>query len=342
MRPKKVFYNSAADAALYGMIREAAGSDVELLLLEREDERERHAKLAEADAAIVAATPLTAEHVAAAGRLRIVHHQGVGYHDTVATAALAARGIPLAITSGGTTVGVAEHTVLLILAALRRLPFADAELRQGRFLTNALRFHSRELAGRNVALVGAGRIGQAVARRMRPFDVTLSYYDPLRLPVETENAFGLSYLPLRELLAGADIVSLHLPVTAQTKQLINAGTLALMRPGAFLINTSRGGLVDETALIEALRSGNLAGAALDVFSPEPPQAGNPLFAMPNVVLTPHIAAGTRDAFLEKMGFIFANLRRFWRGEAVEDLVDLDAATAPPARPAAERSPAPLH
>ena len=318
---KRVFYNSCGDAALYAMIREAAG-ECELLTLERDDDRERIEKLAQADAAVVAATPFTRKLVEAAPRLAFVHHQGVGWQDTLDGAALAERGIPLAITPGGTTVGVAEHTVMLILAVLRRLPFADAELRQGRFHINALRPVSRELRGLTVGLLGAGRIGRAVAERLRPFGGRLIYFDLQPVPQEEERALGLARRSFEEVLAEADIVSLHMPLTPKSRRIVDAGALARMRPEAFLINTSRGPLVDEAALAAALREGRLAGAALDVFDPEPPQAGNPLYAMPNTVLTPHVAAGTRDAFMEKMRFVFENLGRFWRGEPVENLVDL--------------------
>jgi phosphoglycerate dehydrogenase-like enzyme len=183
----------------------------------------------------------------------------VGYHDTVDTAALAKRKIPLAITPGGTTVGVAEHTVMLILAVLRRLPFADAELRKGRFHINALRPVSRELRGRTVGLLGAGRIGRAVAKRLQPFDVRLLHYDPTGLPGEVEEELALERREFEELLAEADIVSLHMPLTAATRHVIDAAALARMKPGAFLVNTSRGGLVDEAALVAALRDGRLAG-----------------------------------------------------------------------------------
>jgi phosphoglycerate dehydrogenase-like enzyme len=235
---------------------------------------------------------------------------------------LAARGIPLAITPTGTTVGVAEHTVMLMLGMLRRFPFADAELRQGRFHINALRPVSRELRGRTIGLVGAGRIGQAVAERLKPFEVTLLYYDPVGLPASREAALGMARREFDDLLAEADIVSLHLPLTAATRHVMNARAFAKMKQASFLINTSRGGLVDETSLIQAIESGRIAGAGLDVFDPEPPKPDNPLLRLPSVVLTPHIAAGTRDAFLEKMTFVFDNLERFWRGETVENLIQL--------------------
>ena len=318
---KRVLYNSRGDAALYAMLREAAAGRCEVIGLDTDDDAERIEKLKEADAVIVASRPFTRPLIEAGLRLAFVHPQAVSYHDTVDTAALAERGIPLAITPGGTTVGVAEHTVMLILAMLRRLPFADAELRQGRFHINSLRPVSRELRGRTVGLLGAGRIGRAVAERLKPFGVRLTYFDPAGVPADVERALNLERRGFDALLGEADILSLHLPLTAATKKIVDGPALARLKPGAFLVNTSRGGLVDEPALVAALEVGHLAGAALDVFDPEPPRRGNPLYAMPNVVLTPHVAAGTRDAFMEKQRFIFDNLARFWAGEPVEHLVE---------------------
>jgi phosphoglycerate dehydrogenase-like enzyme len=324
---RKVLYNSHADEALYRMLREAAAARFDVLTLEADSDAERKAKLASADAVIVASKPLTEPLIAAAHKLEFVHHQGVGYHDTVHVPSLIKRKIPLAITPGGTTVPVAEHTVLLILSVLRRLPFADAELRAGRFHINALRPVSRELSGRTIGLVGLGRIGRAVAERLRPFDVTLLYYDPIKLTHEEEKALGLERQEMSSLLSRSDIVSLHLPVTSSTHHIMDASAFQQMREGSFLVNTARGGLVDEAALIAALESGRLAGAALDVFDPEPPMESNPLLQMPNVVLTPHISAGTRDAFMTKMDAVFRNLQRFWNGEPVENLVEFEQPSA---------------
>jgi len=318
--PHRVLYLSFGTPELYRMIRDAARPGFELLTLDAENEAERLDKLARSDAVIVANTRFTAERIQAARQLKFVHHQGVGYQDTIDCAALAETGLPLAITPGGTSVGVAEHTVLLILAVLKRLPFADAELRQGRFHINALRHVSYELAGKTVGLIGLGRIGRAVAARLKPFGVRLTYHDMDAAPAEVEADLGITRLPFPELLAGADIVSIHTPLTAETRGLIDAAALARMKPGAFIVNTARGGIIDEGALIEALREGRLAGAGLDVFETEPMPATHPLYALPNVVLTPHISAGTRDAFTTKMRFIFENLEAFFAGRPVQNLI----------------------
>jgi phosphoglycerate dehydrogenase-like enzyme len=321
MKPQ-VLYLSHAEEALYELIRAAAGADFDVLTLETDEDAERAAKLAGADAVIVASKPFTRPLIESARKLRFVHHQGVGFQDTIDLEALARRKLPLAITPGGTTVGVAEHAVLLMLATLRRLPYADSELRQGRYHINALRPQSRELKGRTVGFLGMGRIGQATAERLKPFGTTGLYHDPaVTLSAEREAALGATAVDFDSLLAQSDILSLHIPLTAATRHIIDAGAISRMKPGAILINTARGGLVDEAALAAALLSGHLSGAGLDVQEQEPPARDNPLLALPNVVLTPHIAAGTRDAFEQKMQAIFDNLRAFFSGRPVANLVD---------------------
>jgi phosphoglycerate dehydrogenase-like enzyme len=306
---RNVLYLSHATPEVYAIIRGAVPSGYELLTLEQDNDGERRSKIARCEVVIVAATPLRKPLIDCATKLELVHHQGVGWQDTIDHAVLRERRIPLAFTPEGTTVGVAEHTVLLILAALKRLPYADAELRQGRFHINALRPVSRELAGMTVGYVGMGRIAQAVAQRLAPFGTRGIFFDP-----EVSSREGLERKSFPEVLEQSDILSLHLPLTRETRHLIDRQSLARMKRGAYLVNTARGGLVDEQALLETLQSGQLGGAALDVFEQEPLPAQHPLTRLPNVVLTPHIAAGTRDALATKMKAIFANIERFYRGE----------------------------
>ncbi len=317
-RPK-VLYLSHAPEQVYGMIRAAAGDRFDVLTLSRDDDAERIARLAEADVVIVASHQFSRRLIEAAQKLVFVHHQGVGYQDTIDVDALRHTRARLAINPTGTTIGVAEHAVLLALATLRRLAFADAELRQGRWHVNALRFESRELYGKTIGYVGMGRIGQAAAERFGAFGTRGFYADPIvRLPPERERALNLQRVDLPSLLRTADVVSLHVPHIPETRHLINRDTLALMKPGAVLINTARGGLVDEAALIEVLENGRLGGAGLDVFEDEPFRADNPLARFRNVVLSPHISAGTRDAFEAKMQALFSNLERFFDGLEVEN------------------------
>jgi phosphoglycerate dehydrogenase-like enzyme len=312
---KRVLYLSHATPDVYAIIRAAVPPGFELVTLESDDDDERRRKVADCDVVIVAATPLRKPVIDAAGRLALAHHQGVGWQDTTDHEMLRARGIPLALTPEGTTIGVAEHTVLMILAALKLLPHADRELRQGRFHVNALRPVSRELQGLTVGYVGMGRIAQAVVKRLAGFDVHGVFYDP-----QVEAHDGLARASLDSVLEASDVVTLHVPLTPQTRHMIGAQQLARMKRGAYIVNTARGGLIDEWALVEALRSGHLAGAALDVFEREPMPADHPLCGLSNVVLTPHISAGTRDALATKMSSLFANVERFFRGDALQNRV----------------------
>ena len=312
---RQVLYLSHATPEVYSIIGAAVPPGFQLLTLESDSDDERRQKIAACEVVIVAATPFRKPVIDAARRLELVHHQGVGWQDTTDHALLRERRIPLAFTPEGTTLGVAEHTVLLMLAILKRLPFADRELREGRFHINALRPVSREISGLTIGYVGMGRIARAVAERLAPFGTRGIFFDP-----EVSSNDGLERTTLEALLERADIVTLHLPLTSETRHLMNRERLGRMKRGAYLVNTARGGLVDEKALFEILLSGHLGGAALDVFETEPVAAGHPLARLPNVVLTPHIAAGTRDALATKMKAIFDNVQRFYRGEPLANRV----------------------
>ncbi len=323
MPNRKIFYFSHAPEDVYAIIRQEVPPGFELVTLTRDSDEERRVKIADCEAVIVAARPMSREFVEAAANLRLVHHQGVGYQDTVDTQALKERGIALALTPAGTTIGVAEHTVLLTLAVCKRLPFADSELRQGRWHINSLRPYSIELFGRTVGYVGMGRIGQETAARLKAFGTHGIYTDPyLQLSPRREQELGLRRVEFDELLSDADVVTLHVPGSEETHHLIDERALNRMKPTAILINTARGAIVDEKALVRALQAGNIAGAGLDVFENEPFQADNPLAAMPNVVLTPHISAGTRDALKTKMRALFQNMLRFFSGNPMENGVAL--------------------
>ncbi len=320
----KIFYNSHASEDVYAVIREVMPPGYELVTLERDDDGERKAKIADCEVVICAAYRLTAPLIAAAAKLRLIHHQGVGYHDTLDVEAVKRRAIPLALTPEGTDISVAEHTVMLMLAACRRMAFADAELRAGRFHINALRPVSRELNGMTIGYVGMGRIAQAAAERLKAFATKGIYFDKfVVLGDETAASLGVRRVStLDMLLREADIVTLHVPLTELTRHLINEKTIAAMKTGAILINTARGPIVDEAALADALQLGHLAAAGLDVFETEPLPVTSPLARLPNVVLTPHISAGTRDALKTKMTAIFSNIQRFYAGEPLKNQVAL--------------------
>jgi D-3-phosphoglycerate dehydrogenase len=246
--------------------------------------------LQDVDAAIISSLPLTDHVLGNAGKLKVIAVRGVGY-DSVDIAAATARGIPV-IVAPGFTESVADYTFALMLAVTRQIALADRIVRDGGWEVLV----STNICGKTLGIVGLGRIGKAVARRAVGFDMTV-----LATDVVQDEAFarqyGVTYLSLSALLQRADIVSINAPLSRDTRHLIDAQTLRLMKPTAFLINTARGGLVDEQALATALRDGRLAGAGLDVFRREPLQH-NPFQGLDNVVLSPHLAAYSREGLRE--------------------------------------------
>ncbi len=221
--------------------------------------------------------------VLAASQLRVIARHGVGY-DAIHVPAATQHKIAVTITPGTNEDSVAELTIALILGVFRGFPWRDQQVRSGRWARRPL----PRLAGRTIGLIGLGRIGKAVARRAKGLELRVIAHDPFASEAFAASQ-GIRLCSREELIQTADIVSLHIPDTAETHHLINATTLKQMKPGALLINTSRGGLIDEPALIEALQSGHLLGAGLDVFSVEPLPAESPLTKLENVLLSPHMA-----------------------------------------------------
>jgi len=277
---------------------EAAGID---LLLEqgRIDVRELpdHSpdimqQVGDADAIVVRMTRIDSRLIDAAPSLKVVARHGVGY-EAVDVAALTARGIPLALVGDVNSGAVAEHTLAMMLAVSKRIVVHDRALRDGRFDVRD-RFAATELADKTVLIVGFGRIGRRVAQHCAAFEMDVYVHDPF-FGIDEVRPFGYKYSPiLQDALEIADYVCLHVPKSAETVNLIGKPELASMKPTATLINVSRGGIVDEAALFDALSQGRLAGAALDVFEPEPPLTDNPLLSLDSVVLSPHCAAFTRE------------------------------------------------
>jgi D-3-phosphoglycerate dehydrogenase len=236
-------------------------------------------------------TKVTAEVLDAAGRLRAVGRAGVGV-DNIDVAAATARGVVVMNAPDGNTMTTAEHTVALLLALARRVPQGHASLHAGRW--ERKKFVGVELRGKTLGVVGLGRIGRVVASRARGFDMKVVAYDPFTTPEQAREA-DVELLPLEEVCARADFVTVHTPLTNETRGIIGARELALMKKGARVINCARGGLVDERALHAAIVEGRIAGAALDVFEEEPPPADHPLLALEEVIATPHLGASTREA-----------------------------------------------
>ena len=264
-------------------------------------------------------TPITEAMLAAAPKLRFLQVAGVGV-DHVDLDAARRLGITVANVAGANAVSVAEHVVMAILALMRGLVAAHEAMRAGDWPLPRWMATARDLAGRTVGIVGMGRIGREVATRLLPFGVALLYHDVRRLSAPDEDALGVTYASLDDLLASSDVVTLHLPLTPETRNLLDRERLGRMKPGALLVNTARAELVDEAALVEALASGRLGGAAIDVFAPEPPPPDHPLRRLPNVLLTPHGAGVTAEAQERIAQGALTNVLRFLDGHPLADVV----------------------
>ncbi|HSK16586.1 MAG TPA: phosphoglycerate dehydrogenase, partial [Gaiellaceae bacterium] len=267
-------------------------------------------------------TRLTADLIGRAERLKVIGRAGVGV-DNVDVEAASKRGIVVVNAPQSTVVSAAEHTIGLLLALSRRIPQAHAALSEGRWERKA--FAGLELADKTLGLVGFGRIGQQVARRARGLEMRVLAHDPY-VPAERIRELGAEPAErLGDLLAESDFVSLHATLTPDTRGLVGAEQIARMKDGARLVNVARGELVDEEALAEALSSGKLGGAALDVFSEEP--YSGPLLGLPNVVVTPHLAASTQEA-QDRAGVIVAEqVAAALEGELVTNAVNIPAVAA---------------
>lgn len=232
-------------------------------------------------------------------RLKVIARYGVGV-DAVDLQAARQKGIIVTNTPGANSRSVAELTVGLMLSLARSIPSAASATRSGGWP----RLSGISLQGKVIGLLGFGAIGRTVASLLSGFETTVLAYDPIVTP-EQASELGAALTTLEEIIRQADIVSLHCPLTADTRHLVNAGFLGAMKPGAYLINTARGALVDEPALLAALESGSLGGAALDVFSTQPPEVDNPLLRHPRLVATPHMGAHT-DGATNAMGWMALN------------------------------------
>jgi glyoxylate reductase len=251
--------------------------------------------------------------------LRLVANMAVGYNN-IDVAAARRLGVLVTNTPGVLTEATADLTFALLLAVARRIPEADRFTRAGRYTGwQPLLLLGAELAGKTLGIVGMGRIGRAVARRALGFGLSILYTARQPLPAADARALSASYTSLEDLLRRADFVSLHVPYTPQTHHLLNTEMLALMKPEAYLINTARGPVVDEAALVAALEAGRLAGAALDVFEDEP-RIQPALLGMEQVVLAPHIGSATRETRARMATTAASNILAHLRGETPPNLI----------------------
>jgi D-3-phosphoglycerate dehydrogenase len=277
-----------------GMKLFAARPEVALEIVDGSDPAELMEKIRDADAVTIRTALLPAAAIERAERLKIVSRHGVGY-DNIDVAALTARRIPLAIAADANATAVAEHTLYFMLALAKRGLAYDRATRENRWaVRNSL--DAVDLLGRRVLVMGFGRIGREVARRCAAFGMAVMVYDPYVQANTIEAAGDYRSIPdFEAALSQTDILTVHMPLGEESRSLIGAQELSRLPPHAFVINAARGGIIDEPALYDALTTGKIAAAALDVFDQEPPPADHPLFTLPNVLLTPHSAGLSKEA-----------------------------------------------
>ncbi|ULN49885.1 phosphoglycerate dehydrogenase [Mycolicibacterium goodii] len=296
----------------------ALGEDVEVRWVDGPDRAKLLAAVPEADALLVrSATTVDAEVIAAAPKLKIVARAGVGL-DNVDVEAATARGVLVVNAPTSNIHSAAEHAIALLLATARQIPAADSTLREHTWKRSS--FSGTEIYGKTIGVVGLGRIGQLVAQRLAAFGAHIVAYDPYVSQARAAQ-LGIELLSLDELLGRADFISVHLPKTKETAGLIGKEALAKTKKGVIIVNAARGGLIDEQALADAITSGHVRGAGLDVFSTEP-CTDSPLFDLPQVVVTPHLGASTAEAQDRAGTDVAASVKLALAGEFVPDAVNV--------------------
>ena len=306
---KAVLHYRASDGFRAALARDAAVAGIEAVVVDESDDDGFVREIADADALLHVLKPVTAAMIAAAPRLKLIQKIGVGV-NTIDLEAARAAGVAVANMPGTNSQAVAEMTLALMLAVLRRLSYLDPLTRRGEGWSPdlALMDGVGEIAGRTVGFLGYGAAPSRLGAALEALGAQVIYAARSAKP-----DLPGRFVTFDELLAEADIVSLHVPLTAETQGLIGRAALAAMRPGAILINTARGGLVDEAALVGALTSGRLRGAGLDVFAEEPVDPANPLLSLPTVVAAPHMAWLTPETLDRSLAVAFENCRRVAAG-----------------------------
>jgi len=312
----KVLLVDPALATLAGRFAERLPDEVTVAAVTSFGEAELRDAAADATIFIDARRPIGAAELAMAPALRFVQMIGAGT-DPLDREALAEAGVVAAYNPGVNASGAAEQTILLMLALIKRLPLSQSQTRAGRFAPGEIIAAGiDDLADSTVGIVGMGHIGRAVVERLHPFGARMIYHARHPVP-EIESSYGAVRRPLDELLASSNIVTLHIPLTPETHHIIGRAEMAGMPAGSWLINAGRGGLVDEGALRDAVASGHIAGAALDVLEHET-DGTNPFADMPSVIVTPHLGGGSRNSMNGTVERCTANIRRFLAGEPVHD------------------------
>lgn len=313
---KKIVFLDVTTEYTRKKITENVPEGFQLVLAEASTEDKAIEAVKDADFILVGSSYVPTKVVEAAKKAKLIQKMGEGT-DRIDVVTATSRGILVAKTTGTNSNAVAEYATLLMLAALRSLPKAHNSVVAGQWLKHEMKNGSYELRGRQVGIVGLGKIGKFVAKQVQGFGATAVYYDIFRQPEAEEARLDIRYMPLDELLRTSDIVTLHVPGSPSTRGMIGERELSLMKPTAILINTCRGVVVDEEALIKALKERRIRGAGIDVFTKEPPDRNHLFFSLDNVVLAPHAGGGTEEAYIAGIRHAYANIVKVSKGEPLD-------------------------
>ena len=320
MASTKVVFLTGLKEALIEEVVSYSPPDYEVVVLDKSStEEQRINEVRDAEFLLCYGQDPSDEVIKSLEKCRLVQLLAAGY-DRMNLDLLAELEIPCANNGGANSWAVADQAVLLMLAIYKQLLASDNSTREGRWAEPITGQNTFEMADKKVGILGIGNIGRQVAKRVQGFDAKVQYFDLYPLDERTAEELNVTYVSLEELFSTSDIISFHTPLTNDTKHIVNSNTLSLMKPTAILINTSRGPVVDEEALISALQSGVIAAAGLDVFEKEPVSPDNPLLKMDNVVATPHMAGTTWDTWARRANFGFENMERIRNGEAPQAVV----------------------
>ena len=320
MASTKVVFLTGLKEALIEEVVSYSPPDYEVVVLDKSStEEQRINEVRDAEFLLCYGQEPSDEVIKSLEKCRLVQLLAAGY-DRMNLDLLAELEIPCANNGGANSWAVADQAVLLMLAIYKQLLASDNSTREGRWAEPITGQNTFEMADKKVGILGIGNIGRQVAKRVQGFDAKVQYFDLYPLDERTAEELNDTYVSLEELFSTSDIISCHTPLTNDTKHIVNSNTLSLMKPTSILINTSRGPVVDEEALISALQSGVIAAAGLDVFEKAPVSPDNPLLKMDNVVATPHMAGTTWDTWARRANFGFENMERIRNGEAPQAVV----------------------
>lgn len=314
---KKILLTSSYSGTPLKLLLDAANNKFKIIMLDKANQEQLEKSIPYADYLLVSGRlKISSSVLQKANKLKMIQRTGVGL-DSLDLNYIKANGIPLYVNQGVNSQSVAEHALLLILASLRKLTIANYNTKNGNWNKQSFGITTHELNGKFVGLIGAGNIAKKLALLLSNFNTRIGYFDIKRLSASEEEKYGLVFYNLDQLLRNADIISLHCPLTEDTNHLINKNSISKMKPGSIIINTARGGLINTADLVDALSSGIISFAALDVHEEEPLLKDSSITKIDNVILTPHIGGVTFEAFSKMINDAIRNIELFDKGKYEE-------------------------